>query len=139
LPFHQNSGLLVAVTLEAVFFRAYTPFPESLKFVNASRKSCSVREFSTACGSASIALIVSNGCSFSRGNKKSAGVQVKRVGWVGDNSQVVCGQTFPGEIKKCDPVRCRDATANIFVGRLRGEVFTNFDAVAVKRHSSTRN
>jgi hypothetical protein len=31
---------------------------------------------------------------------------------------------------------CHDATASSFVAKVRGEVFTHFHAVAVKRHSS---
>jgi hypothetical protein len=36
-------------------------------------------------------------------------------------------------------VWCRDATASSFVPKFRGEVFTHFQAVAVKYHSSMRN
>jgi hypothetical protein len=36
-------------------------------------------------------------------------------------------------------VRWRDATASSFAAKVRGEVFTRFHAVAVKRHGSMRN
>jgi hypothetical protein len=45
----------------------------------------------------------------------------RKVGWVGDNSHVVMQQ----------PV--------ILMPKFRGEVFTHFQAVAVKYHSSKRN
>jgi hypothetical protein len=35
--------------------------------------------------------------------------------------------------------RCRDARATSFIAKVRGEVFSHFDTVAVKRHSSMRN
>jgi hypothetical protein len=33
---------------------------------------------------------------------------------------------------KCETVRCRDATASSFVAKVRGKVFSHFQAVAVK-------
>jgi hypothetical protein len=60
-------GLLATITLEVVPFGAYVQFLVLLAFLNAARKSCSVRAFSTAC----------------------------RVD--GDDSHVVFGQKFPGE------------------------------------------
>jgi hypothetical protein len=41
--------------------------------------------------------------------------------------------------RKCETVRCRDATASSSVSKVRGEVFAHFHAIAVKRYSSTRN
>jgi hypothetical protein len=43
--------------------------------------------------------------------------------------------------KKCETVRCLDATASSFVSKVRGEdfAFAHFQAVAVKRQSSIRN
>jgi hypothetical protein len=55
-----NFGLLVNITLKAVPFHLYAPFPALLPFfLNASWKSCSVRVFSTACDSDLIASVVS--------------------------------------------------------------------------------
>jgi hypothetical protein len=41
--------------------------------------------------------------------------------------------------KKSVRLRCRDATASSFVAKVWGEVFTHFQAVAIKCHSSTCN
>jgi hypothetical protein len=80
-------SLLAIISLEAVLFGAYAPFPALLPFLNAFWKSCSVRMFSTAYDSVSITSIVSKWGSFNfifnRGNRK--------VGWVEDDSQVVFG------------------------------------------------
>jgi hypothetical protein len=40
--------------------------------------------------------------------------------------------------RKCEAVRCRDATTSSFVAKVRGEDFANVTSVAVnvKRHSS---
>jgi hypothetical protein len=40
---------------------------------------------------------------------------------------------------KCEMVRCCDATPSYFVAKVRGEVFANFHAVAVRRKSNMRN
>jgi hypothetical protein len=40
---------------------------------------------------------------------------------------------FPGEKRKCEEERRRDATASSFVAKVRGEVFTQFQAVDMKR------
>jgi hypothetical protein len=53
--------------------------------------------------------------------KKSQG-QVIRVGWVANDSEMVC----------------YDATASSFVAKVLDEVFAHFHAVTVKRHSSMR-
>jgi hypothetical protein len=58
-----------------------------------------------------------------------------RVGGV--ESHVGFGQKLPGR-RKCETVRCCDATVSSFVTKVRGEVFSHFRAVAVKRHSSVR-
>jgi hypothetical protein len=41
--------------------------------------------------------------------------------------------------KKCETVRCRDATASYFFAKVCIEVLAHFHAVAVKLHSSTQN
>jgi hypothetical protein len=41
---------------------------------------------------------------------------------VRDDSHIVSGQEFPGE----KAVRYHDATANSFIAKVRGEVFTHF-------------
>jgi hypothetical protein len=51
-------SLLATITLEAVAFHSYEPFPVLLPFLNASWKSCLVRVFSIACDSAAITSIV---------------------------------------------------------------------------------
>jgi hypothetical protein len=58
----------------------------------------------------------------------------KKVEWVGDDSHVV----FPGEkgsVRWC----CCDATASSFVAKVRGKVFTHFQAVTIRHHSSMWN
>jgi hypothetical protein len=54
-------GLLATITLEVLTSRAYAEYPVLLPFLNASWKSCSVRVYGTACDSASITSLVSNG------------------------------------------------------------------------------
>jgi hypothetical protein len=56
----------------------------------------------------------------------------------GANSHVVFGQKFPGEKKKCKALCCSDVTTSSFVDKVRVKVFTQFQAVAVKCHSSMR-
>jgi hypothetical protein len=63
----------------------------------------------------------------------------RRVGWVGDNSHVVLGKKIHWWKRKCQTVRCRDATASSFVAKVRGEGFAYFHAVAVKPYSSMQN
>jgi hypothetical protein len=46
---------------------------------------------------------------------------------------------IPKRKSKCETVRCRDATASIFVAKVGGEVFANFRAFTIKRHNSMRN
>jgi hypothetical protein len=58
-----------------------------------------------------------------------SGKQKSRVG--GDDSHVVFGKKNPWWKRKCETVRCRDATGSSFVAKVRGEVFTHFHAVAV--------
>jgi hypothetical protein len=41
--------------------------------------------------------------------------------------------------RKCETVRCRDATSSSFVTKVQGEVFTQFHAVTIKHHSSMQN
>jgi hypothetical protein len=74
-----------------------------------------VRVFSTTCNSASITSSVSKWRPFNRGNRKVTGGQVRRVGWV-ENDSHVC---------------CHDATAGSFVAKFRSEVFAHFHAVAI--------
>jgi hypothetical protein len=47
--------------------------------------------------------------------------------------------TIPWCKRKCETVHCRDATASSFIDKVHGEVFTHFNAVAVKHHSSIWN
>jgi hypothetical protein len=56
---------MATITLKIVPFRRYAPFPALLPLLNSSWKSCSVREFRTACDSASIASVVSKWRPFS--------------------------------------------------------------------------
>jgi hypothetical protein len=53
---------------------------------------------------------------------------------VSEGRYVIFGQKFPDE--KGNVSQC---FASSFVAKLRGEVFANFHAVTVKRHSSMRN
>jgi hypothetical protein len=46
---------------------------------------------------------------------------------------------IPWGKRKCEKVRCRDATASSFSAQVREEVFAHFYTVAVNRHSSMRN
>jgi hypothetical protein len=103
-------------------------------FLNASWKSWSVREFSTACDSASINSIVSKrrpfNFIFNRGTEK--------VGWEGGDIHVVFDQISLGK-RTCERIRCRVATGSTSVVKVRREVFTHLHAVSVKCHSSMRN
>jgi hypothetical protein len=89
----------------------------------------------TACSSVSITSVVPKWRTFtfifSCGNRK--------VGLVVDDGQIDFGEHIPLWKRKCETVRCRDAAANSFVIKVRGEVFAHFHAVPVKRHSSVRN
>jgi hypothetical protein len=78
-------GLLATITLNAVTFRAYAPFPALMPFLIASWKSFSVRVFGTTCLDHLMAVFSSI---FNQANRK--------VGWVGDDSHVAFGQKFPG-------------------------------------------
>jgi hypothetical protein len=72
-------------------------------FLNAAWMSCSVSVFSTAFDSASITSVVSKWWAFNWWNRKITGVQIRRVGWVGDNSHIF-GQKFPGRkgiVRQC--------------------------------------
>jgi hypothetical protein len=60
-------------------------------------------------------------------------------GRVGNESHVAFGKKIPWWKGKCEMVHCHDATASSFVAKVRGEEFTHFHAVTVKRHSSIRN
>jgi hypothetical protein len=51
---------------------------------------------------------------------------------MGDNSHVAIGKKIPWLRRKCETVRCCDATASSFVAKIRGENFAHFQAVAVK-------
>jgi hypothetical protein len=128
-------GLLAAITLQVVLFRAYAPLPALLPFLHASRKSCYVPVFSPACESASITSIVSKWRPFRSIFNREA-----------EKSRLDCGRQsccfslqIPWWKGKCESVRCRDATASSFVAKVRGEAFAHFHAVAVKRHNSVRN
>jgi hypothetical protein len=108
--------------------------PSLLPFLNASWKSCSVKVFSTACGSASVTWVVPKWLPFSfifsQGNRK--------VGWVGDVSHVAFGLKFPGE-KRIETVHCYYWTDSYFVMKVLAEVFTHFHTVVVKCHDSMWN
>jgi hypothetical protein len=53
---------------------------------------------------------------------------------VGDDSHVV-----PWWKRKCETVRCRDATASFFVAKVWGEVFAHFHTVTLKHQNSMQN
>jgi hypothetical protein len=78
-----------------------------------------VRLFITACDSASITSIVSE--------------------WRPSSFGMLFMLKIRRWKRKCETLRCRDATASSFVVKVRDKVFTHFHAVAVKRHSSMRN
>jgi hypothetical protein len=46
---------------------------------------------------------------------------------------------IPWRERKCETVRCYDATASTLSPKVRGEVFSHLNEVAVKRLSSMRN
>jgi hypothetical protein len=48
-------------------------------------------------------------------------------------------KTIPWWKRKCETVRCRDATASSFVTKVRGEVFAHFHAFVTKRNSNIWN
>jgi hypothetical protein len=52
---------------------------------------------------------------------------------MGEDSHVFLIKKLRDENRKCEIVRYRDAAAGSFVVRFRGEFFTHFHAVAVKR------
>jgi hypothetical protein len=52
---------------------------------------------------------------------------------------VGCGLQSCWWQRKCETLRCRDATASFFVAKVWGEIFAHFHAVAVKFHSSMQN
>jgi hypothetical protein len=92
--------------------------------------------FSTACDSASITSTVSKWRPFSfmfnRGNRKVWFVRCHEI-------YVVFGKKIPWWKRKCETVRCRDATASSFVAKVRSEVFAHFNAVAEKLQNSVQN
>jgi hypothetical protein len=111
-------------------------------FLNASWKSCSVIVFSTACNSASITSVVSKRRPFSfifnQGNRKVARGQVRRVGWVRDDTHVIFGQKFPGEkgsVRRCVVVMQQ----LVLLSPKFGAKSAHFQALAVKCHSSMQN
>jgi hypothetical protein len=59
---------------------------------------------------------------------------------VGGGRQSCCSSSeTPWWKRKCETVRCRDATASSIAAKVRGEVFAYFHTVAVKCHSSMQN
>jgi hypothetical protein len=62
----------------------------------------------------------------------------RKVRWVGDDSHVVFGQEFAGEMGSVR-LHCCDARANSFVTKVQGEVFAHFHAVTIKHDSSMWN
>jgi hypothetical protein len=105
------------------------------KLLNAFWKSYSMRALSTAWDSAVSPQLCQNGGLLVLSSIGETG----KVGWVGDNSRVVFGKKNPWWKQKCEAVRCRYATARSIVAKIQGEVFTNFPAVSVKRHSNMQN
>jgi hypothetical protein len=65
----------------------------------------------------------------------SIGETNKWGGWEVDNIHVF-GKKKSQMKRKCEMVRCRNATASSFVAKVQGEVFARFHAIVVKRHSS---
>jgi hypothetical protein len=63
----------------------------------------------------------------------------KQIIWVLEDRHIVFGQKLPGEKRKRETVRCRDATPSSIAPKVRGEVFSHFHAIAVKIHSSMRD
>jgi hypothetical protein len=54
---------------------------------------------------------------------------------VGDDSHVGFGKKFPGEKRKCEAVRCHDATASCFVVKVPGKAFSHFRPFIMEHHS----
>jgi hypothetical protein len=115
-----------------------TPLPRvctvpraSAIFLNASWKSSSVRVISTACEASFTSVMSNRRPIFYWGNRKFE--------WDRDDSHIVFWPKIPWWRRKCDTVRCRDATASSFVAKVRGEVFAHFHALAVKRLNGMRN
>jgi hypothetical protein len=102
-------------------------------FQNASQKSCSVRELSTACDSASNCIKMAVFHFYLQPENQ------RIVGWVEGASHVVFWLKNPRWKRKCETVRRCDATATSFVVEVRDEVFADFHAVIMKRHSNMRN
>jgi hypothetical protein len=96
-----------------------------------------MRMFSTACNSASITSVV-----FVKMASFQFYLQLgkwRKVGWVGNDTHVFLFVKIPGWKRKCEMVRCHDATASSFVEKVWGEVFTHFHLIVVKHHSSMRS
>jgi hypothetical protein len=52
---------------------------------------------------------------------------------MGGGRQSLCfWSEIPWQERKCETVRCRDATASSFVAKVRGEVFAHFYAFSIK-------
>jgi hypothetical protein len=58
--------------------------------------------------------------------------------WVGMRVMLLLVKKTPCLKRKCETVRCH-ATASSFVAKVRGEVFADFHAVSIKRHSGMWN
>jgi hypothetical protein len=139
LPSGQQltSGLLATITLEVVPFHAYA----LLLFLIASRKSCSVRVFSTACDSVSITSSVSKWLYFQLRRGVGENLQEANSGEYGGygTTVIMFWSKIPWWKRKYETVRCRDETASSFVIKVRDEVFAHFHAMIVKCHSGMRN
>jgi hypothetical protein len=134
--------LLATITFEVVTFRAYAPFPALLQFVNLILEVmfCEGLQHRLRFRLDHLSGVkMAFQLNFQPGKqKKVAGVQVRRVGWLRDDSHVVLVKNSMVR-RKCKLVRCRDATVISFVAKFRGEIFAHFHAVTVKRHSSMQN
>jgi hypothetical protein len=105
-------------TLEVVPFLPYAPLIALLPFLECVLEVVFCEGVSAACDSASITSIVKMEVfQFYLQSGKQ-----RKIGWVGDDRHVAFGQKFPGE-KKCETVRCRDATTSSFVAKVQNEVF----------------
>jgi hypothetical protein len=63
----------------------------------------------------------------------------RKVGWMGTTDILFFFQKFPGEKRKCETVHVVKQQPVFYNAKVREEIFAHFLAVAVQRHSSTRN
>jgi hypothetical protein len=60
--------------------------------------------------------------------------ETKKVEWVGERRSSCFWSRILRWERKCSTIRCRDATASIFIANVQGEVFAHFHIV-IKRNS----